>query len=102
MTNDLFFGRLTPRPKSDVDYLHGILESIARIEVYIIYNIALAHYCLVFNILCSHSEKNKHISSGIGKLLVISLSIVCTYIFFKQPISSDKSLIHSIVYNEIT
>ncbi|WOH03841.1 hypothetical protein DCAR_0623241 [Daucus carota subsp. sativus] len=24
--------RLTPRPKSDVDYLHGILESIARIE----------------------------------------------------------------------
>ncbi|KAK1394974.1 Ribulose kinase [Heracleum sosnowskyi] len=24
--------RLTPRPESDVDYLHGILESIARIE----------------------------------------------------------------------
>lgn len=40
VTNDLFFGRLTPRPKSDADYLHGILESIARIEVYIIYNIA--------------------------------------------------------------
>lgn len=25
--------RLHPRPKSDVEYLHGILESIARIEV---------------------------------------------------------------------
>lgn len=28
--------RLLPRPNSDVEYLHGILESIARIEVQII------------------------------------------------------------------
>lgn len=28
-----FLGRLLPRPENDVEYLHGILESIARIEV---------------------------------------------------------------------
>lgn len=34
LTDGIYFsGRLLPRPENDVEYLHGILESIARIEV---------------------------------------------------------------------
>jgi len=36
-----FLGRLLPRPENDVEYLHGILESIARIEVRKILSVCL-------------------------------------------------------------
>lgn len=32
MQQSLVIFRLVPRPESDVEYLHGVLESIARIE----------------------------------------------------------------------